>query len=556
VAQQGLTTRQLAENLKWLAVNVLGQFNQPNPALAELQEGLNLGYSDAPVDFDLHTGLVNSSQVTPVDDCRRGTAVRVEPTSASSEQVYLKAVDLAVKLEYDELRLDYYTDGRTLITVSSSSSTSRRRLNTYYDDQLVHPNRLVHVVKDASVYAAIESRPVDSSGGVHFEPEDDYSEIQALMDDMSLFSSLDEALDTAKALGFGPNPFLSGGARNTSQAGTVLNVGEQALSLLSSAIKCPQQKRNQKLFPVTGHPAHRTLSDVSQLDDSSSQDVTPYTMRTNNPLGVPVVKGVTDLKTRFGFLGESKGKAVYRDHVGGAAAGLAYLQQMGGGATLKGAVQGVLGQALGSLGQGRATADDLTSFTSAGTFSNMSRDLFGKGDPTGTLLGCATLDSGDMDQVIHTAASMAKNLAGGGETNPLTYDEWSSAYQISKNEPNGHLKRTTTGVPLPAQEQQDPQDTGVVTHPQGKETAYTTDYERRGKKEDWNPLSNFQHFAEERWGSNGTKWIQDGLLKYEQKTQETDEDKIAKKAESQQLTQTAENPSTVTLLDWTPTGQS
>jgi hypothetical protein len=548
VEQQGQSTRMIAENLKWLAVNVLERFNDPNPNLATLQESGNLGYSDAPVSFSVHTGLANDSSASPVAECRRGTAVRVVP-SGTSVQVYLKAIDLAAKIEFDEVRLDYYTDGATTITVIGSQVASRRRLNTYYDDQLVHPNRLVHVVKDRDSYLVTQApRQQETDADVHYSTLDDYSTLEALLNDMSLFSSLDDALELARSLGFGTNPFLSGRAGQTPDAGTVVNVGREALSRISSAIKCPQQRRSQSLFPIASHPAMRTLTDATQLDDTRTQDATPYTMRTNNPLGVPVVKGVTDLKTRFGFLGESEGKAVYRDHVGGAAAGLAYLSQQGGGKTLKGALGGVLGDKLGALSKAAEGAGDLTRVSAAASFAGMSKDLFGKTDPTGTLLGCATLDVGDMDQLIHTAASMAKNLSGNQtEQNPLTYDEWASAYQISKNEPNGHLKKTTTGVDLPAQEQEEPQDTGPRTDRQGKETGHTADPKKRGEKEQWNPLSNYKHFSETLW----KKWIDAGLVKYEQKQSEEDKDKIAKKDETEELSQVAENPTTMTLLDWT-----
>ncbi len=551
--QGGVSRRLVAERLKYLAVNVVERVNEENPNVDALQAAGNLGYSDAPLDFSFHSGLVNPSQSTPVAACRTGEAVRLE-FHGDSKVTYLKAIDLATKVDFDELRLDYYTDGATLVTVTSSPTALRRRVNTYYDDQLVHPNKLVRIEKSRSTYEGLSTRPrqTDSTdAGVHFEAEEDYSTLEYLLGDLSLFDSIDQAVQLAKELGFRVNPNLSGSEGKDSAAGTIASMAPAVLQKLAAAIKCPQQQRNSKLFPVASHPSQRHLSDHTQLDDGDTQDVTPMTMRTNNPLGVPVVKGVTDLKTRFGFLGEANGKAVYRDHVGGAAAGMAYLSQQGGGKTLKGAAQGMLGGALGALGKGQGIADDLTSVTSGKTFSNMSRDLFGKTDPTGTLLGCATLDTEDMDQLIHTAASMAKNLMGGGETNPLTYDEWASAFQISKNQPNGHLKKTTTGVDLPAQEQTDPQDTGARTDRQGKETPATTDYEKRGKLEEWNPLSNFKKFSE-LWGDQGTRWIQDGLLKYEQKESETDKEKIAKKVDTEALTQVAENPSTMTMLDWTP----
>ncbi len=556
VEQAGLTTRQIAENLKYLAVNVLEAVNAPNPSLVALQAAGNLGYKDSPVNFSIHSGLINTSQVALADSSRKGLTVRIEPTDATHAQVYLKAIDLATKIEFDEIRLDYYTDQNTLITITAGTTAGRRILGTYYDDQLVHPNRLVNILKSASAYSDITTPTVGgTTSDISFEEGDDYSTIEAILRDPSNFASLEDMLDAQRALGFGTNPNLSRGAQNQPGAGGIGTVAQDALGQLQSLIKCPEQKRNPSMFPIASHPSFRHLSDHTQLEDKKTQDVTPFNHRINNPLGVPVVKGVTDLKTRFGFLGEAGGKAVYRDHVGGAAAGLSYLGQQGGGQTLGGGLQGMLGGAMGALGKGQGVADDLTSITSGKMFGGMSQDLFGKSDPTGTLMSCATLDTGNMDQLIHTAASMAKNLSG-LEKSPLTFDEWASAYQISKNQPNEHLKKTTTGVDLPAQE--DPpdttQDTGPRTDRQGKETQGTTDYAKRAEKQEkWNPVSNFEHYSKNIWGDGGTKWIQDGILKYEQKADKGDKEKMAKKVEAEVMNQVKENPSTVTLLDWIPT---
>jgi hypothetical protein len=146
---------------------------------------------------------------------------------------------------------------------------------------------------------------------------------------------------------------------------------------------------------------------------------------------------------------------------------------------------------------------------------------------------------------------MAKTLAE-LPVNPLTHAEWASAYQIAKNEPNGHLTKTTTGVDLPAQEEANTQPTGVITDTQGKETSTTTDSEKRGKNEMWNPLSNFAHYSSNVWGSNGSDWISQGLVTYEQKTSNTDTTRIAKKTETQVMAQETKNPTTFVDLDWTP----
>lgn len=575
----------ITNNLRYIAVNVLERVNEANPWIAELQGDRNLGYSDAPIVFAVHTGYTPPQFLTAYEGSRFGLVVRIT-TSGTSEDVYKKAIDLAIKLPFDFISLDYYSGGPTLITIGATVNSVRGRIQTTFDDSVVSYTSFLHVIKNRQVYDNMLTP--SSTGTFAFDPTDDYSALVHLVSNTTLFSGRGAELANtifnsvfhARANGgivqantsantdteddSGSIPSAGGGQTGNTQGGGSAGMQgvEQALAALSTVMQCPTPGRNTSMFPIASHPSLRHLSDSSQLDDAAdTQNTIAYNLRTNNPLGVPVQKGVTDLKTRYGFLGESKGKAVYRDHIGGAAAGLAYLQSMGGGQSVQQAVSSVMGGVLSSTA---GSTNDLTAMSPGSMFQNMSRDLFGQMDPTGTILGCSTImassnsasqggqQQSGMDQLLHTAASMAKNQ-NALQKSPLTYDEWASAYQIMKNEKNEHMKKTTTGVDLPAQEKDDEkvQDTGVQTERQAKHTNYSEDYEKRLKKEKWNPL-NFGEFKK-RWDDE-TQWMTKGLVKYEQKASKDDKLKMAKKEETEDMSgQDSTHPSNVSMLPWTAT---
>lgn len=548
--QDGLTKKQIVENLKHLAVNVIERVNAPNQYLDALQAAQNLGYSDRTVTFLIHSGYVQSGAFTPFPEARRGRVVRIEPR-ANPQRVYQKAMDLALKLNFDLISLDYYPDTPTLITVVDSAPGVKglRKLQTTWDNSVVSVNRLLHVVKSNASFAdavAANTATHDTDADIHHEETDDYSTLEDLLQDLELFESPAKQAELASSLGMKSNPFLSGGLAEK------LGMAKSVLSALQGSVRCPSQtEKNWKLFPTSSHPAFRQLSEVTQLDDGDTQNTIPFNVRANNPLKVPKVEGVTDLVTRFGYLGEAGGMAVYRDHIGGAAAGLAYLMQNGQGQTMGNATAGILNGGLSSMSRGSGLLDDVTSMTSSKVFGGMGHDLFGKFDPSGVLQGCATVDTGNFDQTIQYAASLAKQVAN-HDRSTLTHDEWASAFQIAKNEANEHVTRTTTGVDLPATELANTANTGVMTTVQGKFSGHQVDYEARGQYEKWNPISNYQQYANTNW----KPWIDAGLLVYEQKSANTDVDKFAKAQEAQELNQDSTNPTRYSTLEWEPPSSS
>jgi hypothetical protein len=194
--------------------------------------------------------------------------------------------------------------------------------------------------------------------------------------------------------------------------------------------------------------------------------------------------------------------------------------------TMGKAAQSLFGDALSSTTAGQSSGSDITSLTSSKVFSSLTQHLFGAADPTGVLAECATVNPEDKTSLISMAAAMAKTAAS-LDINPLTKDEWKSAYQIAKNEANGQVTKTTTGVALPATEETGTQDTGPRTDRQGVETKNTTET-MRAETEKWNPLSNFAHYSSNVWGPSGSNWISAGLISYEQKSSANDNSKIAK----------------------------
>ena len=140
------------------------------------------------------------------------------------------------------------------------------------------------------------------------------------------------------------------------------------------------------------------------------------------------------------------------------------------------------------------------------------------------------IDSGDSSSLISYAAALSKTLSS-HKTSSLTYGEWESAYSIAKNEPSEKVKKTTTGVDLPATEKEKTQDTGVLSKKQGSHSVGFTE-ENRAKGEKWNPVSNFEHYSQNRW----SHWMSSGLVNYTQKTDDASPG-IAKKVKPLVLNQ-------------------
>lgn len=534
VAQQGNRKQDVVLNMRHVAVNVLGKIDAENTYLS--------GY-DVQLRFRPRSWFVDDNYWAPDSASYDGSCVRVE-FDGSRELIYKKAVDMASKLSFDDLFLDYRSDGRVLITVISKIGSNKRRVGTRYDDLTISTNKLICASGDPNVQEDRVTSSVPTEAEVQPHSDDDYYSLYvAIKNNPDVFGGVQKAQQLLQQLGFPSNPTLSGLAGFGAGAGTAATAASpEAMSKISDTIQCPPVSKDKNVFPTSQHPAMRGLNDVSQLDDTQTQDRIPFSLRTNNPLKVKTVKGVTDLKTRFGYLGEAEGHAVYRDHVGGAAAGLAYLMTMSG---------GTIGQATNSvLGGSSPSGSDVTSVTPSKVYQSVTKAMFGVGDPTGSLQECATVKSDDKDSLVTLAASMAASLAN-SETSPLTHAEWMSAYQIAKNEANEHLKKTTTGVDLPAQEDDDSQvqPVGSQTKKQGKEAHDTVDQER-ADKEKWNPLTNFAHYSQNVWGDSGSKWISRSLITYEQKSGEEDKIKIAKRTDQPQLDQDTKTYSTDTDLDW------
>ena len=527
VGNHGRTAREIAAAAKSVAVNVLEKLDEPNQYVSEDDPRVSV----RALKRSVYSWIAQSDTRGAPDTAFRGETVTVRFDGATTREVYRKSIDAALKLPFDYLWLDYRSaGGPPMITVTLSGEGGRRRVGTRYDDKVVSTTRLLNC--DPTIEIPTTGPDLGGSVQVQLDPLDDYWGLFYLLSsNPALFGGTTSAQSLMQSLGFVANPFAPafgpGGGGGGSSGGGV--PGPEALSGLQKAVVCPDQTTvDPKLFPTGSHPAFRHLSDLTQLDDDDNQTTLPYTIRTNNPLGVKTVKGVTDLKTRFGYLGDSEGVAVYRDHVGGAAAGLNYLMTQHSGSTLGSAAKESVSSGIGpTLGQAAAS---------------ITQHLFGAQDPSGVLAECATVGS-DVETTIGFAAAMAKST-GKLETSPLTHAEWASAYQIAKNQPNGGLTKTTTGVPLPAQEQTDSQDTGPPATAQGKETDHTTDLSRREDK--WNPVANYDHYAQNVWKS----WIDDGILTYEKKAAAGDKTKMAKANTSIEMAQDTSNPTTYSDFDW------
>jgi hypothetical protein len=484
--------------------------------------------------FIVDSGWMPPTTYSPDPEAALGQSVRLEFLGVVGDRVYQKAVAMAKALPFDRVSLDYDSTGKALVTVLLSPGKQDRRLTTRYDDRVISTSKLINASPDSDV-EDVEARlqaTLESEADDYFSPDDDFSALaRSIAASPETFGGLTQSANLLKTFGFSPNRFLSGLSGTSPGAGGSPTKG--SLTDLSAAVQCPEVKRNAKLFPIGSNPGHRQLTDLTQMDDSDTQDVSPLSVRANNPLKVKKVTGVTDLKTRFGYLGEADGFAVYRDHVGGAAAGLNYLMQNAGGSTMGGGIRKLLGDYMGKDALSASKLDDDVSAPSAArVFQNVSEDLFGVKDPTGVTNECATINEDDMESMISYAASLSKTLAS-SEWSTLTHDEWASAYQIAKNEANEHVSKTTTGVSLPAQEESNTVDTGVKTASQGRETRNTVDKENRGQNETWNPVNNYDHYANTLW----SQWISDGLITYEKKTSNTDTTRVAKLEDTEAMSQ-------------------
>lgn len=541
--QAGRSAQMIVLAAKHVAVNVAARVNEKNQYAAESEDGRLVNEA---LSHTVYSWIVERSNATPDPESYLGECVRLEFVG-SVTQVYRKAMDVSVKLPVDRVWLDYRSDGAPLVTVISRPGSSLRRVGTRYDGTVVSDSMLLHCVvgTDAPDGISADGTVSDQTVG-HFAGDDYWGIYYAVTQNPSVFGGTSAAQSLLQSLGFNANPLLS------SQFGSPVSssslTSPASLSSVASAVTCPTSvTKDPRLFPISSSPNLRHLTDVSQLDDGATQDTTSFALRANNPLRVKKVAGVTDLKTRFGYLGEAGGIAVYRDHVGGAAAGLNYVMGMSG-STLGSVVKTSFGDSLAPGSVTPSTSQGLTTLTPAKVFQDLSQSLFGVPDPSGALAECATIGE-DSDTVIAYAATVAKTV-NGLQTSPLTHAEWSSALQIAKNQPNGHLTKTTTGVPLPAQEEQDTQDTGTMTASQAKSTSTTADPSRRGSSEKWNPLANFSHYSSNVWGPSGSGWISQGIISYEKKTSAEDLTRMAKADETQVMNQDTENPTTHVNLDW------
>ena len=523
------TRDEVVAALGHLAVNVVDRVNGVGSALP----------------FIIDSGYVQPRSYSPDSESRRGESVRLE-FSGTVEQVYLKAKAIAAALPFDTLSLDYRSSGPPLVTVTLARGSQRRRLRTRYDDRVVSDGRLLNTSASVTVSEAT-SLDDDELSDVYHDVNDDYSQlVGALMSAPSVFGGMANVASILKKMGVNPNPLVNPGAGGVSPA--VAGSGE-VRNTLSQSMTCPEQKTDPKLFPTASNPSLRRVSDASQLDDSDTQDALPFALRANNPLKVKKIPGVTDLKTRFGYLGEAEGIAVYQDHVGGAAAGMNYVMSTSAGQTLASATRSLAGSAVGRDDRtATKEVDDVTSLSAGQLFESVGKHVFGVSDPTGVAAQCATVQPDSMESMIAYCAAVAKVMCG-GETSPLTHDEWASAYQIAKNQPNEHLKKATTGATLPVTEEANTVDTGVMTASQAKDSRNTVDYDKRAKRETWNPITNYPHYANT-WGANGSNWIARGVVTYAQKTSNTDTTKMAKFYETEKLNQKPKNPTNEVVLPW------
>lgn len=546
--QRGVSARDVVLAIKHVATNVVSRVNDVNDYF---DPSVDSRFVSETLSYSVYSWFAESDEVADDPASYVGACVKLL-FSGSSAAVYRKAVDLAVKLPCDSVTLDYRSDGPTLVTVVSRPGGGGRRVRTRYDGVVTSRDKLLHCVKNSDVPSASPDPTGEDGNEVSHWEGDDYAGLyEAVLSNASAFGGTSGALSLLQSLGYQVNPLVSGLVGSSPGAGTsATSATRSALAAVAGALRCPDQSSDDaKLFPTSSHPFFRHLTDHTQLDDTSTQDKTPVALRFNNPLRVKRVAGVTDLKTRFGYLGEAEGYAVYRDRVGGAAAGLAYLATMAG-STFGSAAKSLAGTDLASGVSGSASSTDLTALTPAKLFQGVTQSLFGVADPTGAVAECATVTD-SRDSLIRYAAALSKTVSG-LDASPLTRAEWNSAYQIHKNEPNGHVTKTTTGKDLPAQEDEDTQDTGTVTEGQGRETAWSRDKAKRGETEKWNPVSNFAHYSSNVWGPDGSDWVSRGVVAYEQKSSSSDVDKMAKADETVTMAQDAKNPTTFVDLDWDP----
>lgn len=519
---------EILSNLSWLATNVVALVNKPNPSITEFRSRELYGYNDRTLDFNISSGFVEKINSAPFKEFYDGKGVELE-FNAPAQLVYQKAIDIVLKIDFDQICLEYYPNGSSRISIIAQRGSNARKILTKFDGVVTSYNRLMN----CSRVSDIVTLEVSASHDDYANPGDSYTNtIDMVKNNPDLFGGVVAANELLKKLGIDP---LSG---VTSELGKLAET-------VRSVLKCPDKvKTDANLFPTSSHSALRTLSDKSQMDSSSTQDNLAFNIRANNPLGVKVVKGVTDLKTRFGFLGEANGIAVYRDHVGGAAAGLNYINSKFNGSTVANATRGMFGDALKKeITSLTDFTSDLTALSGVKLFSDVSKHLFGAADPTGVLQECAAVDSSNIESSISYAAAMSKTLSN-HTTSPLTYEEWTSAWHISKNTANGHITKTTTGVNLPAQEKTTTQDTGVQTSSQGSTDASLAEKDRSAG-EKWNPVTNFDHYSQNRWD----QWMSSNLISYSKKSSSTDTTSIAKIPTEAKMKQDSKHPSHYTSLE-------
>jgi hypothetical protein len=155
--------------------------------------------------------------------------------------------------------------------------------------------------------------------------------------------------------------------------------------------------------------AFKSLTDLTMLYNPSKtagQNSIPKNIRFNNPLLVPVIKGVTD-KVEDGYIGQVSGKAVYSNRIGGLIAGLRHMESKNlNSKSLKNGLGSIFGPGILSK-----------------IFSKLSNALFDVKDPSGMMLNCMQFDRNDNINNQAVMIGMLISSISNEAKSSMSYDE-------------------------------------------------------------------------------------------------------------------------------------
>jgi hypothetical protein len=446
LSQVGLSKKIIVKNLMNLAVNVY------EPVVKYLLDG-----DDSKV--QVFSGFTEQVYYAPDAESYMGEAITLSFPGFTPSSVYLVAKDMINSLYFNELYLDYFLDDAPRITVILNASSQNYIFGTRFENNLIHPSRLVNVDRDFST--SQDDGVVQTDGSLNLNvtiaPVSVSRDVTLLQDFLTygIEHGYVQSEENAIKLAYSANLNISGVTTSVlpevdastqevkadyfdtpadydvdydapTTASDDLN---SALSLLlPSLIKCPTVTNgsvdgypNQEVFPMTSDVGYRPVTDVSMLNNPSNvsgEFGLPQSIRLNNPLLVAVVDGVTN-KPEDGYVGQVGGKAAYAHRLGGLIAGLRQMQ------TTAPTGKTILGAASSMVPAGLLTK----------LVANLSKAIFNVVDPTGSMLSCAQvdMDNGNVNDNVVMVAMMLATLSN-SKKSPFTFEEITAALSHIKGD--------------------------------------------------------------------------------------------------------------------------